>query len=72
MFFLFPGARNVVLVDAVRTPFLRSGTDYKKMWPHELQTAALRGLLQRNTQLNPKDIEYVVAGQVIQVISSDL
>ena len=40
-----PGVKNIVLVDAVRTPFLLSGTDYVKMMPHELQTAALRGLL---------------------------
>ena len=61
-----PGVRNLVLVDAVRTPFLLSGTDYAKMMPHELQTAALRGLLERNTQLRPADIGHIVMGTVIQ------
>jgi len=33
--------KNVVLVDAVRTPFLLSGTSYSKMMPHDLARASL-------------------------------
>merc|ERR1712193_124882 len=29
------GVPNIVLVDGVRTPFLQSGTDYKKLMPHD-------------------------------------
>jgi hypothetical protein len=33
--------KNVVLVDAVRTPFLLSGTSYSKLMPHDLARGAL-------------------------------
>ena len=35
-----PGQKNIVLVDAVRTPFLQSGTQYKNLMPHDLQREA--------------------------------
>ncbi|XP_076440392.1 trifunctional enzyme subunit beta, mitochondrial-like [Babylonia areolata] len=64
-----PNVRNVVLVDGVRTPFLQSGTFYKKLMPHDLARTALQGLLKR-TGL-PKDaVEYVVYGTVIQEVKT--
>lgn len=36
-----PNQKNIVLVDAVRTPFLMSGTNYAKLMPHDLARAAL-------------------------------
>jgi acetyl-CoA acyltransferase len=33
--------KNIVFVDAVRTPFLMSGTDYSKLMPHDLARHAL-------------------------------
>jgi hypothetical protein len=36
-----PDQKNIVLVDAVRTPFLMSGTDYVKLMPHDLARGAL-------------------------------
>lgn len=36
------GLRNVVLVEGVRTPFLVSGTDYRKLMPHDLAREALK------------------------------
>ncbi len=36
-----PYGKNIVLVDAVRTPFLPSGTDYKDLMPHDLARTAL-------------------------------
>jgi acetyl-CoA acyltransferase len=36
-----PFNKNIVLVDAVRTPFLPSGTDYKDLMPHDLARNAL-------------------------------
>lgn len=47
------GRPNIVLVDAVRTPFLLSGTTYKDLMANDLQRAALTGLLRR-TKI-PKD-----------------
>lgn len=34
-------SRNVVLIDGVRTPFLKSYTDYKDMLAYELQRHAV-------------------------------
>lgn len=36
-----PNQKDIVLVDAVRTPFLMSGTDYVKLMPHDLARGAL-------------------------------
>jgi acetyl-CoA acyltransferase len=36
-----PNHKNIVLVDAVRTPFLMSGTSYAKLMPHDLARNAL-------------------------------
>ncbi|VDN34994.1 unnamed protein product [Gongylonema pulchrum] len=38
-----PGRPNIVLVDAVRTPFLQSGTAFRNMISNDLQKAALLG-----------------------------
>jgi len=63
------GTKNVVFVDGVRTPFLRSGTDYAKMMPHDLFRDALSGLIKRTGI--PKDlVEYIVAGTVIQEVKT--
>jgi acetyl-CoA acyltransferase len=35
------GNKNIVLVDAVRTPFIPSMTDYKDLMPHDLARTAL-------------------------------
>lgn len=61
--------QNIVLVDAVRTPFLMSGTDYLEMMPHDLARAALRGLLNR-TQLPVEEVDHVVMGTVIQEVKT--
>jgi len=34
-------AKNIVYVDGVRTPFLHSGTDYKKLIAYDLATHSL-------------------------------
>lgn len=60
-------AKNMVLVDGVRTPFLTSSTSYKNLMPHDLQRMALVGLLQK-TGLDPKLVEYICIGTVIQEV----
>jgi acetyl-CoA acyltransferase len=64
-----PGGRNIVLVDAARTPFCTSGSSYKNLMPHDLQRAALLGLMKK-IGVSPADIEYFIAGTVIQEVKT--
>jgi acetyl-CoA acetyltransferase family protein len=41
------GFRDVVIVDGVRTPFVKAGADFAKVRAHELGRAAMRELLER-------------------------
>ena len=61
--------RNVVLVEGVRTPFRRSGTDYLGLTSYDLARLALRGILD-GSGLMPKDIGLVVMGNVVQNVST--
>lgn len=58
-------ASQVVLVDGVRTPFRRAGTDYLDLISYDLARTVLAGLLERTT-LSPGLISQVVMGNVIQ------
>jgi len=64
-----PDQKNIVLVDAVRTPFLMSGTDYVKLMPHDLARGALLGLIQK-TGLPKELVDYIVFGTVIQEVKT--
>lgn len=64
-----PYAKNIVLVDAVRTPFLPSGTDYKDLMPHDLARTALLNLVRR-LNLSPDLIDYIIMGTVIQEVKT--
>jgi acetyl-CoA acyltransferase len=57
--------RNVVLVDAVRTPFLMSGTDYKKLMAVDLARETLKALAER-TKLDKSLVQYSIMGTVLQ------
>lgn len=59
-----PASRRVVLVDGVRTPFLRSQTAFENLMAYELATMAVNGLLQR-TGLDPARLDRVILGTVI-------
>ncbi|OQY04127.1 MAG: acetyl-CoA acetyltransferase [Bacteroidetes bacterium 4572_117] len=59
--------RNVVIVDGVRTPFLRSGTDYQDMMAYELGAAAIKNLMHK-TAIRTSQIEQVIMGTVIHNI----
>lgn len=61
--------KNLVLVDGVRTPFLMASTQYKNLWPHDLQRMALVGLLQR-TGIDKDIVEYICCGTVIQEVKT--
>jgi len=52
-------SRSVVVVDAVRTPFGKAGSLYAGTRADDLMVRAVRGLLERNPQVNPADIDDV-------------
>lgn len=54
----------VVVVDACRIPFLRSGTGYTDMRAYDLARMAVAGLLHR-TRLDPASVDLVVMGAVL-------
>lgn len=56
---------QVVLVDGVRTPFRRAGTDYLDLISFDLARTVLAGLLDRSS-LTPDRIGQVVMGNVVQ------
>ncbi|VDO13552.1 unnamed protein product [Brugia timori] len=60
-----PNQPNIVLVDAVRTPFLQSRTMFKNMMAMDLQRAALLALMDR-AKVNIHDVGHIVCGTVIQ------
>jgi len=60
-------AKRVVLVDATRIPFAAQGTIYKKHLAVDLSKLAIEGILSK-TKLNPKEIDYLFYGQVIQEV----
>src|ERR1039458_2018293 len=53
--------RDVVLIDGVRTPFAKAGSELKDMHAADLGTTALTELLAR-TQIDAKDIDEVIIG----------
>lgn len=60
---------DVVFIDGGRTPFLRSGTDFKKLSAYDLGRRAIAGLINK-TKLNGEHIERVYFGNVIQDINT--
>jgi len=60
---------NIVIVDAARTPFNMSGTDFKALKPHDLTREAIRGVLQK-TGVAPEIIDHVCMGTVIQEVKT--
>ncbi|MBR9918906.1 thiolase family protein, partial [bacterium] len=58
---------TAVLVDGIRTPFLKSGTDYNDLMAYDLGRYAIQGLLARNA-VDPSSIDRVILGNVIQEV----
>ncbi len=58
--------RNVVLVDAVRTPFGKAGGVYAGTRADDLIVRAIRGLLDRNPKIALKDIDDVAIAAATQ------
>ncbi|HEU0051551.1 MAG TPA: acetyl-CoA C-acyltransferase FadI [Longimicrobium sp.] len=59
--------RRVAIIDGCRTPFAKSGTDFKDVSAVELGKMAVRELISR-TELDVEQIDHVVYGTVIQSI----
>ena len=56
--------KNVVLVDGVRTPFMRSGSEYVDLISYDLVREVLKGVLLRNG-LRGSEVDAVVMGAVV-------
>ncbi|TVQ64865.1 MAG: acetyl-CoA C-acyltransferase [Balneolaceae bacterium] len=61
--------KEAVFVDGVRTPFLRSQTDFKEFSAYNLGRLAIAGLLSR-TKADPALVEHTWFGNVIQDINT--
>lgn len=57
--------RDVVVVDAVRTPFLKSNGGFRTLMSWELGREAIKGLVGK-TGVDPKDVDVVAMGSVVQ------
>ncbi|MGA3281876.1 MAG: acetyl-CoA C-acyltransferase [Smithella sp.] len=60
---------RVAVVDACRTPFIRSGTAFYDLMAWELGRFAVKGLIAR-TGIEPSIIDYVIMGTVMADIST--
>lgn len=58
--------REVVIVDAIRTPIGRYKGALKNIRPDDLGAIVIKALLERNKELNPSEIEEVVFGNANQ------
>jgi len=59
-------SRNVVLVDAVRTPFGKAGSLYAGVRADDLMVRAVRGILERNPKVALTDIDDVAIAAATQ------
>jgi len=60
-------SKNVVVVDGIRLPFALSSTIYSDLLSVDLLRLAFKGLMDK-TALSMDDIDYVIAGTVIQEV----
>ncbi len=59
--------RRVAIVEGCRTPFAKSGTDFKDVTSTELGKMAVRELIAR-AELDVNEIDHVVFGTVVQSV----
>ena len=60
---------RVAVIDACRTPFMRSGTAFYDLMAWELGRCAVKGLIVR-TGIEPSLIDYVIMGTVMADVST--
>jgi acetyl-CoA acyltransferase len=61
--------RRVAIVDGCRTPFLRSGTEFRDMTAIDLGTLAVRELINR-TEVDGSEVDEVVYGTVVHSVQA--
>lgn len=64
-----PHGKNIVLIDGVRTPFLPSFGAFKDLMAYELLRNSLLAL-QKRTNVQLSDVDYIIAGTVIQEVKT--
>lgn len=62
--------KKVVFVEGVRTPFLKSGTDYMDLMSYQLGQFAIKGLLDK-TGIDVNEIDRVIFGNVISNVRTE-
>ncbi len=63
-----PG-RRVAIIDGLRTPFCKAGTEFRKLTSMDLGKAVVQELLNR-LELDPKEIDAMVYGTVIPSVAA--
>lgn len=59
--------RTPVIIDSIRTPFLKSGSAFKSLMAYDLARMAISGLIGQ-TGIRPADIDQSILGTVIQEV----
>lgn len=62
--------KKVVFIDGVRTPFLKSGTDYMDLMSYQLGQFAIKGLIDK-TGIDVNEIDRVILGNVISNVKTE-
>ena len=63
------GKNRIAVIDACRTPFMKSGTAFYDLMSWELGRYAVKGLIAR-TGIDPSLVDYVIMGTVMSDIST--
>ncbi|MCI0671694.1 MAG: acetyl-CoA C-acyltransferase FadI [Myxococcaceae bacterium] len=63
------GARRVAIVKGLRTPFVKAGTSFAQLTALDLGRIVVQELVQR-ADIDPRDIDQVVFGQVIPTLTA--
>ena len=57
--------KRVVIIDGLRTPFVKAWTDFMKLPAHDLGSYVTRELLERNN-IPPENLDEVIFGNIAQ------
>jgi acetyl-CoA acyltransferase len=63
------GGRRVAIVQGLRTPFVKAGSLFAELTALDLGRAVVRELVERS-ELDPKEIDHLVFGQVIPTLTA--
>jgi len=60
---------SIVVLDSCRIPFLKSGTDYNDLMPHDMLRTAVKGTVERSG-IPIEAIDYTIGGTVIMEVKT--